>query len=93
MTSNKKRIYTTVDKDGSLKKAVIIESVSEEKEQYIPKEYFNLGMYFLVPLILGLSVGKWLDARYNKDNLFTLLFLSLGILSVFYNLISLIKKR
>lgn len=93
MTQKRTRTYTTVSKDGSIEKLVVEVPDRKNEDRYIPKEYFNLGMYFLVPLILGLIVGRWLDNRFDRENFFTILLMSLGVVSVFYNLYTLIKKR
>ena len=93
MAINKVRTYTTIKKDGSIETKVNDGSVRERTSPRIPREYMNLGMYFLVPILLGLFAGVWLDKRFDTGSLFTILLLTVGVISAFYNLIALTKKR
>lgn len=91
MSKTKKKIFTTVDKEGNVIKT---ETEGRVKKKYIiPSEYFNLGMYFLVPILTGLFIGLWLDKRFDRKGFFTILLMSIGVIASFYNLIKLYRDE
>ncbi|MBP9691160.1 AtpZ/AtpI family protein [Candidatus Woesebacteria bacterium] len=93
MSQKKKRIYSSIEEDGELKLKKVSHEPDSRDTRYIPPEYFNLGMYFLIPILLGLTIGLYLDKRFDREGLFTILMMSLGVFAAFYNLYSLTKKR
>lgn len=48
--------------------------------------YCQLSLNMIVPIVLCLFIGKWLDQKFNKNHMFLLIFTFLGILSAFRNL-------
>jgi len=48
--------------------------------------YLSIGVQLAATIILMVLIGSWLDDRYDKDYLFTIIFAILGILSGMYNL-------
>lgn len=47
---------------------------------------FQLGITMIITILLSLFFGKYLDNVFNKDNLFTLVFLVLGVLAALRNM-------
>ncbi len=66
-----------------------------KKKESIEEElsYLNVGIFILVPILVGLGVGYYLDNLFKTKPLFIILLLLLGIVSSFYNLWRLIKKQ
>lgn len=90
MAKNKIKIFTAVDSEGNVIKNEVKAKV--KKNYNIPTEYLNLGMYFLVPILVGLFIGQWLDKRFDRKGFFTILLMSIGVIASFYNLIKLYKQ-
>jgi|GEM_PF-2073601 len=93
MSVKKMRIFTVIGKDGSIEKHHVNEDHGIRNSNGIPKEYFNLGMFFMVPILGGIAAGQWLDGRLDSGSTYTILLLVLGSVAAFYNLFSLLKKR
>ncbi|PIZ64625.1 hypothetical protein COY14_04330 [Candidatus Roizmanbacteria bacterium CG_4_10_14_0_2_um_filter_36_9] len=89
---NKKSIYSSIDENGEMT------FNSNKKKQKnlrwnLPIEYGNLGMYLVIPLLLAVFIGKYLDKRFEKNGAFTIILIILGTVSVFYNLYKLSKQK
>ena len=46
----------------------------------------------IIPIILCVFIGKWIDEKLNTDPLFLIIFIILGVLSSFRNLYVLVIK-
>lgn len=55
-------------------------------------KYSAAGIYVVVPIFLGLTLGIVLDSILNTRPISVLVFLFLGTIGSFYNLIALIKE-
>lgn len=55
-------------------------------------KYSSYGVYAIVPIFLGLTIGLWLDSIFNTRPILVLVFLFLGVLSSFYNLFVVVRK-
>jgi F0F1-type ATP synthase assembly protein I len=55
-------------------------------------KHSSYGLYSLVPIFLGLTIGLLLDSIFNTRPILVLVFLFLGVLSSFYNLFVLVKE-
>lgn len=53
----------------------------------------QVAIYMLVPIIMCLFLGKWLDEKFNTNVLFLVIFIILGVLSSFRNLYVLVIKQ
>ena len=53
----------------------------------------QVGIHMLVPIILCLFIGKWLDKKFGTNILFLIIFIVLGVLSSFRNLYVLVIKQ
>lgn len=66
---------------------------SEKKnEEFSYAEYFNLGFYLAIPLLVGVFGGILLDNWFQTKPFFTISLIILGSTASFYNLIRLTKK-
>ncbi len=67
---------------------------SSNKKKYNPFQYFkfDIGIYLLFPLLIGVYIGYNVDLRLKTRPTFTIFFLVLGTLSSFYNLWKLTKE-
>lgn len=74
----------------------LIRSYREKKKQRNQTAVFanlNVGAYLIVPILLGVFIGYQLDSRLKTKPLFLIVFLLLGTVSTFYNLIKLTKEQ
>jgi len=55
-------------------------------------KYASYGTYPVVPIFLGLTTGLVLDSILNTRPILVLVFLFLGVLGSFYNLVQLVKS-
>ena len=73
--------FSKINPEGDL---IIGKGSKETKsKKSVPAEYFNLGTYLLVPLLLAVFLGPYLDKKFQTGNLFTLILLVFGTMSVF----------
>ncbi|WP_242987886.1 AtpZ/AtpI family protein [Anaerofustis stercorihominis] len=52
----------------------------------------QLGLTMVVTILLCLFFGKFLDSKFHKDNLWTLIFLFLGVCAALRNMYYIIKS-
>jgi len=58
--------------------------------------YLGIGVQLAATIILMVILGQWLDQKFEKNYLFTIIFAVLGVASGMYNLIrtlSFLEKR
>jgi F0F1-type ATP synthase assembly protein I len=72
------------------KKAAITKKTFWEKKPL--EKYLNIGYYLIIPIIIFLIIGNWLDKIFKTKPIFVLVFLFFGVLSSFYNLYRLVKE-
>lgn len=49
--------------------------------------YLGIGVQLAATIILMVLIGNWLDQKFEKNYLFTMIFAVLGIFSAMYNLL------
>lgn len=93
MATTKSTKYTKIGRSGEIIK-VEREHIRKEKKSAwnIPTEYFNLGMYLALPLLIGVFLGQYLDRKFATRAMFTIVLIIFGTISVFYNLYRLYSK-
>ncbi|MCK9268569.1 MAG: AtpZ/AtpI family protein [Alkaliphilus sp.] len=52
----------------------------------------QVGMSMVIPILLGVYIGKKLDDWLNKSPLFLLIFIVIGVAAAFTNLFKVIEK-
>ncbi len=52
----------------------------------------DIGFYLIIPLLIAIPIGLYLDRKFQTRNIFTLGLIFLGFISSIYNLIRLVKK-
>jgi len=92
MTKQKSHVYSRMNEDGDIEKVLTEKPRKSERDLNIPPEYFNLGFYLVVPLILSVIIGIYLDRKFDTSGTFTLIGIGFGTISLFYNLYKLYKK-
>ena len=90
MKSNKNISY--IDKKGQVNTSTF-EKTTEKSDSFDYTKYLNIGFYLAIPLLVGVFAGIKLDEIFNKKPLFTIVFIVLGAISTFYNLIRLTKEN
>jgi len=73
------------------------ESVSKDPkrkqgESWLNPILYNVGIYLMTPILLGVLVGYSLDGWLKTRPFFTIFFIILGTLSSFYNFWKIAKK-
>ncbi len=53
----------------------------------------NLGLSIVLPTLLGLFLGQWIDRTVHTDSTFTLLLLGFGLIIGISNIVLLVLKR
>lgn len=53
----------------------------------------QVGLNVIIPILLGVYIGRWLDDKFNKSMFFTITLLIVGSLSGFMNLFKLAKPK
>lgn len=81
-----------MNEDGDIEKISTEKQRKSERNLNIPPEYLNLGLYLVVPLLLSVIIGIYLDHKFGTKSIFTLIGISFGTISIFYNLYKLYKK-
>ncbi len=88
-----KKVYTKVGKSGEIETVDASEIQKKKNSGWdIPPEYFNLGFYLALPLLIGVFLGQHLDRKFGTKGQFTLSLIIFGTISVFYNLFRLYNK-
>lgn len=90
---NYKKKILTINQAGEIKNVLIGKFKNRKKltKQSIDFSYLNLGYYIITPLILGVFLGLAVDHWFKTKPLFVSIFLFLGTIACFYNLIRLLK--
>ena len=56
-----------------------------------------IGISMVVPILGGLYIGKWIDARFGTEPIFLLIFIVMGVIVAFMNLFKIgtkdVKKK
>ena len=53
----------------------------------------QIGISMIVPIIIGLYLGKWLDDRLGTGPIFLFIFIIVGIASAFMNVFKLTERE
>lgn len=53
----------------------------------------QVGLNILIPILLGIYAGRYLDKKFNKDMIFTMVLLIIGAMSGFMNLFKLVDRQ
>ncbi|ABR46574.1 conserved hypothetical protein [Alkaliphilus metalliredigens QYMF] len=51
-----------------------------------------IGISMIVPIIGGLYIGRWIDARFNTQPIFLFVFIIMGVIVSFMNLFKVAAK-
>lgn len=89
MSKDKKILI--VDRDGKIQSSAVSQKKESNKEDFNSLQYLNLGIYLVLPLLLGVFFGTLVDSWLHTKPFFIILFIILGAISSFYNLIRLTK--
>jgi len=95
ITSNNDNIdkvtYFEIGPEGEpLKK---IKSRKKKRKFEMGPEYFSLGFYLIIPILIFLFLGLYLDDKFFKNGKIIPLFIMIGVISSFYNLFALTKQK
>jgi len=66
---------------------------SRKKQQNAFLSNGHEGVAILIPILLGLALGLWLDGLLGTKPILLLFFLLAGTVSSFYNVLKLLKKQ
>ncbi|QQG43838.1 MAG: AtpZ/AtpI family protein [Candidatus Roizmanbacteria bacterium] len=92
----KKQKISKIDNEGNIVEVKKESSKSNTltAEQIVRYgDYLNLGFYLVAPLLVAVLAGFYFDKWLNTKPFFILLFIFLGSVATFYNLIKLTKDK
>ncbi len=52
----------------------------------------QIGISMILPIVMGLYIGKWLDGKFGTGPIFLLIFIIMGVGSAFVNLFKITEK-
>jgi ATP synthase protein I len=55
-------------------------------------KYAGIGFYLITPLLLGIFIGLYIDAKFGTKPIFTLVGIGLGVILTFVNLIKVTRN-
>ena len=84
----KKITYTIVNKYGDIE--LRTENTQKKKIKY-RLLYIDIGFHLVIPLLLSIFAGNYLDNRFQQKPLFTIIFIFFGTMITFYNLYKIFK--
>lgn len=64
----------------------------KKKESFRLIEMMDLGIYFIVPLLVGLGIGIYIDSRIGSKPIGVVCGLIFGMLSFFFNLLKIVRE-
>ena len=64
----------------------------EDKEFWLNPLLYNVGIYLMTPILLGVFIGYSLDKFFKTKPIFVVFFIILGTISSFYNFWKIVKK-
>lgn len=63
-----------------------------EEEFWLNPLLYNVGIYLMTPILLGVFIGYSLDKFLETKPIFVVVFIMLGTISSFYNFWKIVKK-
>jgi len=63
-----------------------------KKESFRLIEMMDLGVYFVVPLLVGLGIGAFIDSKLGSKPVGVVCGLIFGMLSFFFNLLKIVRE-
>lgn len=64
----------------------------KKKKKSTVANHIDIGYYLVTPMLIGVIVGLYLDSRFKSKPLYTMIFLFLGVVGMFYNLWKVTKE-
>lgn len=69
-----------------------VKKKKEEREFWLNPLLYNVGIYLMTPILLGVFVGYSLDNFFKTKPIFVIFFIILGTISSYYNFWKIVKK-
>lgn len=69
-----------------------IRKKEREEEFWLNPLLYNVGIYLMTPILLGVFIGYSLDKFFKTKPIFVVFFIILGTISSFYNFWKIVKK-
>lgn len=79
-----------IDKKGEIRKGELKSKAS--KKQNSSFRFYDIFGMMIMPILIGVIGGSYLDRVFHKTPFFILMGLGLGIITVIYNLYQLFKQ-
>lgn len=71
---------------------IIDRKKDEQKEFWLNPMLYNVGIYLMTPILIGVSIGYSLDKVLKTKPFFVTIFILLGTIGSFYNFWKVAKK-
>lgn len=79
--------------DNFVKRVFPIVKKNEKGFKALELTYLNIGLYLIIPILIGVFLGYNMDIWFNSKPFFLIVLLILGTFSSFYNLWKLTKEN
>jgi F0F1-type ATP synthase assembly protein I len=85
--------YGNMNNDNEIEDNKTKNSEQEKKEIYKSiAPFLNIGLQMALTIVVFVLLGWWLDGKFDKSPLFTLIFSLVGIFAAFYNFFKVVTK-
>ena len=84
------KISNNFEKVEIEKKSVVIPK--SKKNKFLLAKFINIGYYLIIPILIGVFFGIFVDKIFQTQPFFLTVFLFLGMVGCFYNLAKLIEE-
>lgn len=71
---------------------IVEKKKTEQKEFWLNPMLYNVGIYLMTPILIGVFIGYSLDKILKTKPFLVIIFILLGTLSSFYNFWKIVKK-
>jgi ATP synthase protein I len=69
-----------------------VKKKEKEEELWLNPLLYNVGIYLMAPILLGVFIGYSLDKFFKTKPIFVVFFIILGTISSYYNFWKIVKK-
>jgi len=84
--------FFEIKNDFLLKKVEKKPEIKKKKNKPAKLLLIDVGFYIIIPILLAVPAGLYLDSFFKTKNIFTLVLIFFGFICTIYNLIRLTKK-
>ncbi len=84
--------HKKINERFEIESEVIKKKKSKQDEFWLNPMLYNVGIYLMTPILIGVFIGYSLDRVLKTKPIFVIIFILLGTVSSFYNFWKIAKK-